>query len=64
MSALAGALIALAVVGGFLALDRTLLHIYTDEDATIQDVATPAVARITGSEAEIYAVRHFRAYIK
>ena len=32
MTALAGALIALVVVGGFLALDRTVLHFYTSSD--------------------------------
>lgn len=40
-TALAGALVALAIVGSFLALDRTVLHVYTDEGSgTMQGVET------------------------
>ena len=49
VTALAGALVALAVVGGFLALDRTVLHWYVDASST-------SIARITRTEAEAYAI--------
>ena len=49
MTALAGVLITLAVVGGFLALDRTVLHLYYNDDA-----AKPAsdVAKIAATPTE------------
>lgn len=41
-TAAAGALLALFIVGGFLALDRTVLHIYSPESAsTVRATATP-----------------------
>ncbi len=58
VTALAGALIALALVGGFLALDRTVLHLYYNDDAAAP--TSPTSVRLTATEAEIYAVRHVR----
>ena len=56
MTALAGVLITLAVVGGFLALDRTVLHLYYNDDAAkpASDVAeiaaTPTETTATGTD--------------
>jgi hypothetical protein len=38
VTALAGALLALAIVGGFMALDRTVLHWYAQGDQPVQIV--------------------------
>ncbi len=38
-SALAAVIVALAVVGGFMALDKTVLHVYAPEDADSDQVA-------------------------
>lgn len=56
MATLVGALLALAIVGGFMALDRTVLHWYveTEHDAAASG-GTPSNG-ITATEAEAYAV--------
>ena len=52
VAALAGALVALVAVGGFLALDRTTLHWYVED-------ATPV--GLTATEAEAYAIRYIHS---
>lgn len=45
VTALAGALIALVIVGGFLALDGTVLHWYVESD---EPIPTPVPTRLAG----------------
>lgn len=60
VTALAAVLITLAVVGGFLALDRTVLHVYYNDDAVVVVPTPPTPVGLTATEAEIYAVRYLR----
>lgn len=58
---LAGGFLTLAIVGGFLALDRTVLHVYYNDTAVVP--TSPTSIGLTATEAEIYAVRHLRDQI-
>ena len=51
VAALAGAFVALLIVGGFLALDRTTLHWYAEEGAA---------TGLTATAAEAYAISYVR----